>query len=146
LLGLLFIPEDGSNMFLQNISWLSIDYMALYSRRKNSWQRLLLADTPNGKITAVPPTSVHVLISSNFIVRVCVCMYVCVYACTQTPKQIQNTVVRNLTDALNIARIYLDWIFYIQNSEKIKLTCISICNKCDTALNKQNIMVQINVT
>jgi hypothetical protein len=35
LLGLFFDPEDSGNMFLQNISWLSIDYTALHSRRWN---------------------------------------------------------------------------------------------------------------
>jgi hypothetical protein len=33
LLGLFFYPEDGGNMFLQNISWFSVGYMALYPRR-----------------------------------------------------------------------------------------------------------------
>jgi hypothetical protein len=33
LLDLFFDSEDGGNMFLQNISWLSTDYMALYPRR-----------------------------------------------------------------------------------------------------------------
>jgi hypothetical protein len=28
-LGLLFYPEDGSDMLLQNVSWLSSDYMAV---------------------------------------------------------------------------------------------------------------------
>jgi hypothetical protein len=30
LLGLLFCPEDEDGMLLQNVSWLSTDYMALY--------------------------------------------------------------------------------------------------------------------
>jgi hypothetical protein len=29
-------PEDGGDMFLQNVSWLSMEYMALHPRRKNS--------------------------------------------------------------------------------------------------------------
>jgi hypothetical protein len=33
LLGLLFKPEDGGNMFLWNVGWLSADYMLLYFRR-----------------------------------------------------------------------------------------------------------------
>jgi hypothetical protein len=33
LLGLLFNPEDGGNIFLQNTGWLSLDYMAFCSRR-----------------------------------------------------------------------------------------------------------------
>jgi hypothetical protein len=33
VLGLHFTPEDGGDMFLWNVSWLSVDYMALYCRR-----------------------------------------------------------------------------------------------------------------
>jgi hypothetical protein len=36
LLGLLFHPEDGSGMSLQNVSSLSLDYIVLYPRRQNS--------------------------------------------------------------------------------------------------------------
>jgi hypothetical protein len=36
LLGLLFNFEVGGDMFLHNISWLSVDYLALYPKRKNS--------------------------------------------------------------------------------------------------------------
>jgi hypothetical protein len=36
LLGLFFDPEDGDGMFLQNVSSLSMDYMALYPRGLNS--------------------------------------------------------------------------------------------------------------
>jgi hypothetical protein len=32
LLGLTFNTEDGDNMFLQSVIWLSSDYMALYPR------------------------------------------------------------------------------------------------------------------
>jgi hypothetical protein len=32
-LGLFFDPEDGSDVFLQNVGWLSLDYMALYPRK-----------------------------------------------------------------------------------------------------------------
>jgi hypothetical protein len=32
----LFNPEDGGEMFLENIIWLSKDYMALYPTRQNS--------------------------------------------------------------------------------------------------------------
>jgi hypothetical protein len=33
LLGLFFNPEDGGDVFLQNIGWLSADCTALYRRR-----------------------------------------------------------------------------------------------------------------
>jgi hypothetical protein len=33
LLDLFFDPEDGGEMFLQNIGWLSMDYTALYPKR-----------------------------------------------------------------------------------------------------------------
>jgi hypothetical protein len=36
LLGLLFHPEDGSDMFLWNVGWLSMDYTALHPTRSNS--------------------------------------------------------------------------------------------------------------
>jgi hypothetical protein len=35
-LGLHFKPEDRSDMFLQNIGWLSPDYTVLYSGRQNT--------------------------------------------------------------------------------------------------------------
>jgi hypothetical protein len=34
-LGLFFDPEDEGDRFLQNVGWLSMDYMALYLRRQN---------------------------------------------------------------------------------------------------------------
>jgi hypothetical protein len=36
LLGLFFDPEDGSDMLLRNVSWLSTDCTELYHRRKGS--------------------------------------------------------------------------------------------------------------
>jgi hypothetical protein len=36
LLRLFFYPEDGGDMFFRNISWLSMDYTALYIRRWHS--------------------------------------------------------------------------------------------------------------
>jgi hypothetical protein len=35
LLGLLFDPEDGCDMFLPNVGLLSPDYMVVYQRRQN---------------------------------------------------------------------------------------------------------------
>jgi hypothetical protein len=35
LLGLFFHPEDGGNLLLQNIGWLSVDYMELCPKRQN---------------------------------------------------------------------------------------------------------------
>jgi hypothetical protein len=37
VLSLLFDPEDGGEMFLRNVGWLSTDYTALYLRRWYSW-------------------------------------------------------------------------------------------------------------
>jgi hypothetical protein len=42
VLGSFFDPEDGGNMFLRNIDWLSTDYTALYRRRENTLLILLL--------------------------------------------------------------------------------------------------------
>jgi hypothetical protein len=36
LLGLFFRPEDGSDMLLRNVGWLSTGYAALYSGTQNS--------------------------------------------------------------------------------------------------------------
>jgi hypothetical protein len=35
LLGIFFDPEDGGDMFLRNVGWLSADYTTLYPRRQN---------------------------------------------------------------------------------------------------------------
>jgi hypothetical protein len=42
LLALFFDHEDGGDMFLRKVRWLSTDYMALYSRRCNSLQEICL--------------------------------------------------------------------------------------------------------
>jgi hypothetical protein len=36
LLGLFLDPENGSDMFLRNVAWLSMDYTTLYPRRQNT--------------------------------------------------------------------------------------------------------------
>jgi hypothetical protein len=36
LLGIFFDPEDGSSMFLQIVSWFSVDFSVFYPRRQNS--------------------------------------------------------------------------------------------------------------
>ena len=41
LLGLVFNPEDGGDMCLQNVCWLLTDYTALYPRWQNSSKPLL---------------------------------------------------------------------------------------------------------
>jgi hypothetical protein len=38
LLGLFFDPEDGGDMFLQNVGLLSMEYTVLYSRRWYSFK------------------------------------------------------------------------------------------------------------
>jgi hypothetical protein len=38
LLGLFFVREDGGDMFLRNVGWLSTDYMPLYPMRQNTSQ------------------------------------------------------------------------------------------------------------
>jgi hypothetical protein len=43
LLGLFFDPEDGDNIFLQNVGRLSTNYTVLYPRRQNSsWHAVIL--------------------------------------------------------------------------------------------------------
>jgi hypothetical protein len=41
LLGLFFDHEDGGNMVLQNISWLSVDYTALYPEDRTLHKNIL---------------------------------------------------------------------------------------------------------
>jgi hypothetical protein len=43
LLSLFFNPEDGGDMFLQIVGWLSRDYMALYHRRQYSSENMELS-------------------------------------------------------------------------------------------------------
>jgi hypothetical protein len=38
--GIFFNPEDGGNMLLWNVRWLSINYMVSYSRRQNCSQKM----------------------------------------------------------------------------------------------------------
>jgi hypothetical protein len=42
LLDLLFSPEDGADMFVQNTGWLSPGYIILYPRRYNSSELSLI--------------------------------------------------------------------------------------------------------
>jgi hypothetical protein len=41
-LSLFFNAEDGGDMFLWNVSWLSMDYMILHPRRQNSFPCYIL--------------------------------------------------------------------------------------------------------
>jgi hypothetical protein len=49
LLGLLFSPEDRSDIFLRNVGWFSKVYTALYRRRQNSWD-LPSLETSSGPV------------------------------------------------------------------------------------------------
>jgi hypothetical protein len=42
LLGIFLNPEDGGNNFLWNVSWLSMDYTALYPRWEKSSDMIML--------------------------------------------------------------------------------------------------------
>jgi hypothetical protein len=42
LLGLFFYPENGGDMFLRNVIYLSTNYTALYPRRENSSENYCL--------------------------------------------------------------------------------------------------------
>jgi hypothetical protein len=53
-LSLHFNSEDGDNIFLRNVDWLSTAYMALYPRRENSD---LFNDAD--RVTSVTITGVH---------------------------------------------------------------------------------------
>jgi hypothetical protein len=41
LLGLVFNPEDGGNILIQNVGWYSTDYIALYPRRQNASSQII---------------------------------------------------------------------------------------------------------
>jgi hypothetical protein len=43
--GLFLDPDDGGDTFLQNVSWLSMDYMALYIRSWNSFDLSCFLDS-----------------------------------------------------------------------------------------------------
>jgi hypothetical protein len=47
LLGLLFNPADGDDMFLRNVGSLSTDYKAFYPRRQNPSAFLEVTPIPN---------------------------------------------------------------------------------------------------
>jgi hypothetical protein len=53
LLGSLFNPENGGNVFLQNVSWLSRDYKALCPRRLNSSKLNILSWFVSWKIAGL---------------------------------------------------------------------------------------------
>jgi hypothetical protein len=82
LLGFLFSPVNGGDMFLQNVGWLSADYMALYPRRQNSLfmnsgQLNFLRFTPQTRLAAredivrwklfIMPTSLFMVLSWIYI-------------------------------------------------------------------------------
>jgi hypothetical protein len=54
LLGLLFSPADGSDMFLQNISQLSPDYTVFYPKRQNYSVVSLLKASGTDMLRLVP--------------------------------------------------------------------------------------------
>jgi hypothetical protein len=43
LLGLFFKPEDGSNIIIRNVGWLSTDYTASYLRKQSSLIWIIIA-------------------------------------------------------------------------------------------------------
>jgi hypothetical protein len=55
LLGILFNPEDGGDMFLRNVGWFSTDYIAIYPRtleNKTFGMRIPVASKPYINICA----------------------------------------------------------------------------------------------
>jgi hypothetical protein len=48
-LGLFFDTEDGGDLFLRNVGWLSTDYTALFPRRENSSRTTVIQNQLNGE-------------------------------------------------------------------------------------------------
>jgi hypothetical protein len=63
LLGLFFDSEDGRYIFLQNIGWLSTDYMALYPRRYNSQRNNPVPSSRKTHRVSITKTSLLIALS-----------------------------------------------------------------------------------